>query len=81
MPTEQENQFIAGWRFAGPELERIRNEELRNLDEAAGTRQATFLGIALPAPVRSGAGLFQFQVFMKKWRAQESERAARNSNK
>jgi len=38
MPTEQEKQWIEAWRMAGPELERIRNEELRNLDDEAGLK-------------------------------------------
>jgi len=45
MPTEQEKQWIAAWRTAGPELERIRNEELRNLSDGEGTRKATLLGV------------------------------------
>jgi len=33
--TEQEKIWIEAWRIAGPELERIRDEELRNLDDAS----------------------------------------------
>jgi hypothetical protein len=33
MPTEAEKLWLAAWRRAGPELERIRREELRNLPE------------------------------------------------
>jgi hypothetical protein len=33
MPTETEKLWLAAWRRAGPELERIRREELRNLPE------------------------------------------------
>ncbi len=36
MPTDLEKQWMAAWRRAGPELERIRNEELRALDDSAG---------------------------------------------
>jgi hypothetical protein len=32
MPTPNEQRWLAAWRYAGPELQRIRNEELRNLD-------------------------------------------------
>ena len=32
--TEQEKRWIEAWRIAGPELERIRDEELRSLDDA-----------------------------------------------
>jgi LmbE family N-acetylglucosaminyl deacetylase len=45
MPTEQEKQWIEAWRIAGPALERIRNEELRNLSDEEGTRKATLLGV------------------------------------
>jgi hypothetical protein len=50
MPTEQEKRWIAAWRSAGPELERIRNEELRSLDESEGFR---LLG-ANPLPKAEG---------------------------
>jgi hypothetical protein len=46
MPTENEKKWIAAWRSAGPELERIRREELANLDEEQGTRQAMMLGVS-----------------------------------
>ena len=39
MPTEQEKRWIAAWRYAGPELERFRNDELRNLDDESTMRQ------------------------------------------
>jgi len=32
--TEQEKRWIEAWRIAGPELERIRDDELRSLDDA-----------------------------------------------
>ena len=34
--TEQEQQFINAWRTAAPELRRLRNEKLANLDDSAG---------------------------------------------
>jgi len=46
MPTENEKKWIAAWRSAGPELERIRREELKNLNEEQGTRQAMMLGVS-----------------------------------
>ena len=70
MPTEQEKQWIAAWRHAGPELERIRNEELRQLDEQEGTRRATLLGVVLPVPTHPDSGLIEFQRWMKRWRQQ-----------
>jgi hypothetical protein len=36
MPTENEKKWIAAWKFAGPELERIRNEELRQMTDKEG---------------------------------------------
>jgi len=47
MPTENEKKWIAAWRSAGPELERIRREELKNLNEEQGTRQAMMLGVSI----------------------------------
>jgi hypothetical protein len=46
MPTEDEKKWIAAWRNAGPELERIRRQELRDLSDEEGTRQAMLLGVA-----------------------------------
>jgi len=47
MPTENEKKWIAAWRSAGPELERIRREELKNLNKEQGTRQAMMLGVSI----------------------------------
>ena len=47
MATEQEKRWVDAWRIAGPELERLRNLELQNLDEFNGTRQATLLGVPI----------------------------------
>jgi len=47
LPTENEKKWIAAWNHAGPELERIRREELSNLSEQKGTRQAMMLGVSL----------------------------------
>jgi hypothetical protein len=55
MTTEMQKQWMAAWRIAGPELERIRNEELRRLDENAVAKttskmhweQAQFSGLAI----------------------------------
>ena len=57
MPSEQEKQFIDAWKFAGPELERIRNDELKQLDESAGLK---LLGATAAAkPVLTGLAIFQ----------------------
>jgi len=68
MPTEIEKQWITAWRRAGPELERIRNEALRSLDDKSGTLQATWLGVSLPTQSKTDSGLREFQIWMKKWR-------------
>ena len=68
MPTDLEKQWMAAWRSAGPELERIRHEELRALSDEEGTRQVTWLGIDVSVEVRVDTGLRQFQIWMKRWR-------------
>lgn len=73
MSTEEEKAWIAAWRRAGPELERIRREELRRLDDATGTRQATWLGVIDPPAPRPISGLIEFQAWMRKWKAQLEE--------
>lgn len=64
--TEQEKQqlWIAAWRRAGPELERIRNEELRKLDDSAGLR---LLGCGTGKPETQN-GLVAFQSWMMRMR-------------
>ena len=59
MPTELEKQWMAAWRRAGPELERIRNEELRQRDDRVGLQ---LLGATLAQPRQSG--LIAFQAWM-----------------
>lgn len=56
MPTELEKQWIAAWRRAGPELERIRNDELRALDDSAGFK---LLGSTNVQHTQSGLVTFQ----------------------
>ena len=67
MPTEQEKKWIAAWRIASPELERIRNQELRQLDDSEGLR---LLG-AGPNPEQS-SGLIAFQAWMKRMRIRDT---------
>ena len=67
-PTEQEKQWIAAWRSAGPELERIRNEELRALSDEQGTLKATLLGVFERQPPSESSGLLEFQKWMILWR-------------
>ncbi len=73
MPTELEEKWMAAWRRAGPELERIRAEELRGLSDETATLKATWLGVEIPTESRVDSGLRQFQVWMKKWQNVESE--------
>ena len=70
--TDQEKRFLDAWRHAGPELERIHNEELRQLDEQEGTRLATLLGVVTEVRSRSDSGLVEFQRWMMRWRKQGS---------
>jgi hypothetical protein len=65
MPTDLEKQWMAAWRRAGPELERIRTEELRKISDTAATLQATWLGVDIPTNSRADSGLRQFQVWME----------------
>ena len=59
MATELERQWMAAWRRAGPELERIRNAELRQRDDRVGLQ---LLGAPLAqAPL---SGLIAFQAWM-----------------
>ncbi len=68
MPSDLEKQWMEAWRRAGPELERIRREELRQLDDGTATLQATWLGITERVEAKPDSGLIQFQLWMKKWR-------------
>jgi hypothetical protein len=61
MPTELEKQWMAAWRRAGPELERIRNEELCVRDDRIGMK---LLGAAQTPPQSAQSGLIAFQAWM-----------------
>lgn len=56
MPTDVEKQWMAAWRRAGPELERIRREELQQLDDSAGLK---LLGAGSQRQPQSGLVTFQ----------------------
>ncbi len=73
MPTEQEKRWIEAWRTAGPELERIRREELRNLTDDAGLEM---LG-AFAEPNRDSNGLVIFQAWMSRLRILELQKHLR----
>ena len=53
MPTEQEKQFIAAWKSAGPKLAAIRDEELRQRSNK-GVRMAGGVVVYEPNPHRNG---------------------------
>ncbi len=61
MPTELDKQWMAAWRRAGPELERIRNAELRQRDDRIGMK---LLGALPPQPRSDQSGLVAFQAWM-----------------
>jgi hypothetical protein len=65
--NEQEQQWVATWRHAGPQLERIRNEELRSLDESAGLR---LLGAGQRSSGQT-SGLIAWQAWMMRLRVLE----------
>jgi|GEM_PF-1963438 len=81
MPTENEKRWIAAWKSAGPELERIRNEELQQLDDQAGLRS---LG-AFNLGVHETNGLVIFQAWMSRYRSlqlmQQLKKLSRGSAK
>ncbi len=70
MPTEAEQRFIQAWRYAGPELDKIKRRELEELDESAGLR-------TIGAPVafeRPYSGLIEFQAWMMRMRVVQLEK-------
>ena len=67
MPTELEKKWMAAWRYAAPELERIRNEELQNLDDEKAIR---LIQSSVNQPQES-SGLAIFQAWMMRWRVIE----------
>lgn len=70
MPTENEKKWIAAWRSAGPELERIRREELRAMPEHAGLKMLGALDVA----AESQNGLVIFQAWMSRLRILELQK-------
>jgi len=58
-------QWVQSWKAAGPKLQAIQNEELRNLSESEGTRKATMLGIAGAPRRRTTSGLIEYQRIMR----------------
>ncbi len=58
--TESERRWIEAWRIAGPELERIRDAELRSLDDE---QSIAMLGNAR-SDRQETSGLVIFQAWM-----------------
>jgi len=68
--VEQGREWVAAWKRAGPELERVRREELRALDAYAAI--ALLLGPAdytvEPRASRPSSGLVEQQRFFQRLR-------------
>ena len=60
-------KWITAWRIAGPELERIRNQELRDLEADAGLRT---LG-AFENKIQHQHGMVTYQSWMMRLRVKE----------
>jgi hypothetical protein len=61
MATADEQKWIEAWRYAGPELERIRLRELQQMKQCEGA----------PSPIDRDdqrCGLEDFQQWMMRWR-------------
>lgn len=76
MSETNEQKWLAAWKIAQAELERVGREELAALGDEEATRQATYLGVVSLQSAASNSGLEQWQVLMKKLRQrQQSEKA------
>jgi len=72
MEPSDEQKWIAAWRYATPELEKIRTQELRNLSPDAGAPRPN-------NPNSERCGLEVFQQWMMRWRVQQClERSRRD---
>jgi hypothetical protein len=70
-PTPEERRWVETWRWAGPELERIRREELRAMSDAraliASNRVLAAVGWLPRTPRRSAAsGLVEQQALLRR---------------
>jgi hypothetical protein len=71
MPTENEKKWIAAWKFAGPELERIRNEELRQMTDEEGLQSLGAFETENLTEDSQRNGLITFQSWMMRMRILE----------
>ncbi|QDV41317.1 hypothetical protein Enr13x_11550 [Stieleria neptunia] len=60
-----EQEWVDRWKKLGPILSQIRNEDLRALTDAEGTRRATFLGVPQPLVPRQTSGLIEYQRWLR----------------
>jgi hypothetical protein len=67
---EQTLQWIECWRRAGPELEKIRREEIRNADTVAAIEMLSggFEHARATRPLRSSCGLVEQQRWFSRLR-------------
>jgi hypothetical protein len=72
MATKEELKWMEAWRYAAPELEKIRIRELRSLSTEAG------------APRQNNSvercGLEDFQQWMMRWQVQQCLQKIRENN-
>jgi hypothetical protein len=63
------NEFVKSWKIAGEEMERLRDERLRCMPEAAGAR---FMGAVEESTEEKfyAHGLAKWQRWMTRWRVQ-----------
>lgn len=68
MTDDEAREYVERWKKAGPALEKIRREELRNLSHEACQRQVQSLlsiGIANQQPRRTSGLIEQQRIFQK----------------
>lgn len=68
MPTSIEQKWLASWKIAQAELQRMGREELANLGDELAARQATYLGVVSISTPATDSGLRQWQRLMEKLR-------------
>lgn len=70
---EQYRRYVEGWQHAGPELERIRREELRAMDDRMdldGMDALADIGVRYGTP-RTTSGLVEMQKWFMKFARQQ----------
>ncbi len=60
MTAEQARQWIQGWKVAGPVMQQMRDERLRQMDETEGAKMlGAGQGFASEAPEANGLAIWQ----------------------